>query len=174
MQNTWAIDSTRAQDHTNAARYLTFFTGGQMMAISAADVVQIVNIQEITPVPNAPAYVKGVINLRGDVLPVIDIRLRLGHPEAPYNEHTCIIVVQIRAGAFGFIVDMVDEVRDIAGERISPPPKLGRISANDYLKGIGRLMDEHSKRERMVLLLDAAQLLGASQIAALSQAAAQN
>lgn len=171
MQNTQTLDLASRTEDVGAERYLTFFTDGQMFGISTAAVVQIVGIQAITRMPDAPAYVKGVINLRGDVFPVIDMRLRLGHPQVPYNERTCIIVTQINGSAFGFIVDAVDEVRDIAKAQISPPPRISCTSANDYLTGIGRLATGQGKQDQMVLLIDAAHLLGKSEFAALSLAA---
>ncbi|HWP51846.1 MAG TPA: chemotaxis protein CheW [Clostridia bacterium] len=170
MQNTQGLDFSNRIEDSDAGRYLTFFTDGQMFGISTSAVVQIVGLQDIIRMPDAPAYVKGVINLRGDVFPVIDMRLRLGHPEAPYNERTCIIVTQISGSAFGFIVDAVDEVRDISDAQISPPPKICCVPVNDYLTGIGRLEAVQGKQERMVLLIDAAHLLKKSELSALSLA----
>ncbi len=82
--------------------------------------VQIISMQEITPLPDFPEYAKGVINLRGNIIPVIDMRIRLKKPEAEYNESTCIIVTNIQDTYIGFIVDTVDEVVDISRRRHQP------------------------------------------------------
>lgn len=141
-------------------KYLTFWTFGQLFGIPISLVVQIVGMQEITPMPEFPAYAKGVINLRGQIIPVIDIRLRLNQPEAQYNERTCIIVTSIHDSAVGFIVDEVDEVLNIGDDIISPPPKMAS-SQNSYVTGIAKL------KKKVALLIDAQRLLEDSELEAL-------
>ena len=134
-------------------KYLTFWTDKELFGIPISDVVQIISIQEITPLPDFPEYAKGVINLRGNIIPAIDIRLRFGKPEIEYNEGTCIIVTRIEDAYMGFIVDSVDEVTDIDDDDITPAPKVSKDVTNQYLTGIGQIGD------RVVLLLDVAKIL---------------
>ncbi|MEG2073358.1 MAG: chemotaxis protein CheW [Angelakisella sp.] len=134
-------------------KYLTFFTGKQLFGVPICDVVQIVGIQVITEVPEFPQYAKGIINLRGTIIPVIDVRLRFGMAEKPYDEHTCIIVTLIHDVAIGFIVDSVDSVTDIESENICPPPKVSSDYTGSYLTGIAKHMG------KVVLLMDTQKLL---------------
>lgn len=129
-------------------KYLTYWTDSQLFGIPIADVVQIVGMQDITPVPEYPLYAKGIINLRGAIIPVIDMRLRLGRMEAEYNERTCIIVTNIGGREIGLIVDEVDEVTAIEDENISQPPAMGSGSTDDYLTGIAK------HENRVILLMD--------------------
>lgn len=135
-------------------KYLTFWTDEQLFGVPIAHVVQIVGIQTITEVPEFPSYAKGIINMRGDIIPVIDARLRLGKQETEYNERTCIIVTNINENLVGFIVDEVDAVMAIAEELISPPPQISG-GTDSFLTGIGKLED------KVVLLMDTRRLVGA-------------
>lgn len=134
-------------------KYLTFWTDGQLFGVPIADVVQIVGMQEITVIPEFPVYAKGIINLRGTVIPVIDVRLRLHKAEAEYNERTCIIVTNVNESNVGFIVDAVDEVTNIKGEDISAPPKVSDKTENAFLTGIGK------RDSKVILLLDTSKIL---------------
>ncbi len=131
-------------------RYLTFKLGEQLFGLPIEDVVQIIGIQEITPIPDLPAYVKGIIHLRGDVIPVIDASQKFNRAEVLYQDRTCIIVVSVGNLLFGLIVEEVDEVADIPSENISMPPKI--VSDNQYLVGIGMLLN------KLILLLNTSQL----------------
>lgn len=145
-----------------AGKYLTFWTDRQLFGVSIAHVVQIVGMQDITEVPEFPYYAKGVINLRGLVIPIIDIRLRLGKQEAEYNERTCIIVTDINGGNVGVIVDEVDAVSVISKENIAPPPQLSGGSTQGYITGIGKM------ESRVVLLIDSQKIVGQEDLALLS------
>ena len=134
-------------------KYLTFWTDNELFGIPITDVVQIISIQEITSLPDFPEYVKGIINLRGNIIPAIDIRIRFGKPEIGYNENTCIIVTRIEDTYMGFIVDSVDEVTDIEDDDITPAPKVSQNVTNKYLTGIGQI------GEKVVLLLDVSKIL---------------
>lgn len=135
-------------------KYLTFFTESQLFGVPIADVVQIVGMQEITKIPEFPNYAKGIINLRGSIIPVIDVRLRFNKEEKEYDERTCIIVTQIHDLAIGFIVDAVDAVTDIDDNNISPPPKVsGNDITNAYLIGIAK------HEGKVVLLMDTEKIL---------------
>ena len=156
-QNPAGIDSGEEIDEMKG-KYLTFWTDRQLFGVPIADVVQIIGIQEITPIPDSPAYAKGVINLRGSIIPVIDVRLRFSKPEIDYGEHTCIIVTKLDENYIGFIVDSVDEVTDIDDNDISAPPKVSNDNTNAYLTGIGKVGD------RVVMLLNTSKILDKSEI----------
>ncbi|WP_283607803.1 chemotaxis protein CheW [Faecalispora anaeroviscerum] len=135
-------------------KYLTFFLDNQLFGVPISDVVQIIGMQEITPVPDSPVYAKGIINLRGSIIPLIDIRLRFGKPELEYNDRTCIIVTKLEETYIGFLVDSVNEVSVIEEENISATPTvISGNSTNTYVTGIGRL---HGK---VVLLVDPKKIL---------------
>ena len=153
------------QTEMQEEKYLTFLSDGQLFGIPIGDVVQIVGIQKITQIPDLPNYVKGVIDLRGDIIPLIDLRLRTGKQEAAYTERTCVIVTRISDKLFGFIVDEVDEVTDIQQAQISDPPKLSAEKTNRYLTGIARMEDE-----KIILLVDPASILRDDEIEELTKA----
>ena len=144
---------TTEQDSDMEGKYLTFFVEKQLMAIPICDVVQIVGMQAITEIPDSVPYLKGVTNLRGTIIPVIDIRLRLGLAERAYDDRTCIVVVSMGQKEIGLIVDMVDAVVAIAEDRISPKPPTMDKNSQSYLSGIARL------ENKVILLLDASFLL---------------
>ncbi|MEG1971791.1 MAG: chemotaxis protein CheW [Oscillospiraceae bacterium] len=149
------VISTAIEQDTSEmdGKYLTFWTDGQLYGVPIAHVVQIVGMQNITEVPEFPPYAKGIINLRGAIIPVIDARLRLGKQETEYNERTCIIVTNIKDRFIGFIVDEVDAVMTIDDEIISPPPQLSG-GTDGYIIGIGKL------ENRVVLLMDTRKIVG--------------
>ncbi|MEG0650505.1 MAG: chemotaxis protein CheW, partial [Oscillospiraceae bacterium] len=124
MNNTNTQTEQQIDTSEMDGKYLTFWTDKQLFGVPIAHVVQIVGMQNITEVPEFPYYAKGIINLRGSIIPLIDARLRLGKAEAEYNERTCVIVTSINEHFVGFIVDEVDAVVTIADDLIVPPPRL--------------------------------------------------
>lgn len=164
---------TNEQAETLGTRYLTFRTDGQLFGIPITQIVQITKIQEIIELPEHLPYVKGIINLRGQIIPVIDVRLRFGKQAVPPGERTCIIIAHVGENDFGLIVDEVDEVADIRMEQISAPPKINADmdKVNAYLTGVAKLKASGSQQELVALLLHAAKILGEAEFASLSQAA---
>ena len=158
-------DLSELKDSEMDNEYLTFWTDKQLFGVKIADVVQIIGIQEITPIPDAPVYAKGVINLRGNIIPVIDVRIRFGKPEIAYSEHTCIIVTKLEDIYIGFIVDLVDEVTAIDQDHISPPPVLSKDYVNPYLTGIGKV------RDKVVMLVDTGKILNEKEFSMVAEAA---
>ncbi len=146
-------------EETIRDRYLTFLLGDQFFGVPISDVVQIIGMQPITTVPEFPAYAKGIINLRGSILPVIDLNLRFGRNETQYSERTCIIVIDIQSYHVGFIVDAVDEVCEISAQDVQPPPIMGKSTTANYIMGIGR------HEQGVTLLLDTQQVLSETAIA---------
>jgi len=142
------------QDDTN--KFLTFFCSEKLYGLSIANVNGITQLQDITAMPDLPYYVKGIINLRGVVIPLVDVNLRFGNAEQEYTDRTCIITLEVGGNRIGFIVDAVDAVVDIPQEIISPPPPLaGNLSG--YVTGIAKTGESGT---RLVLLLDSNAMVG--------------
>ena len=125
-----------------SGRFLTFRIGDALYSIELLHVLEIINVQGITRVPSLPSYIKGITNLRGKVVPVIDVRLKFNMPEQPYNEKTCIIVVLIQNMQVGLIVDSVDEVATIGAAARTAPPTL-RSATDTYLRSIARIGEKN-------------------------------
>lgn len=138
-------------------RFLSFSLEGEVYAIEILYVTEIVGIQPITVVPKIPEYVKGIINLRGKVVPVIDLRLKFKKDPMEYNDRTCIVIVEIDDTSVGFIVDSVREVLTIDEEAISAPPDYKSGAQNKYLRGVGILGED------VVLILDIVKLISEEQ-----------
>lgn len=143
-------------------KYLTFWTDGQLFAIPILNVEQIAGIQEITSVPDYPDYLKGIINMRGTVIPVLDFRLRMGKSETPYHDRTCIIVVNVSEAetSLGYLVDGVEEVLEIDAGQISMPPTVTETEGHKFVTGIIRQEQENSSEERLILCVDPAKVVG--------------
>ncbi len=140
-------------EDTLKGKYLTFSIGKEVYGIEIRYVTEIIGIQPITEVPEVPIYIKGIINLRGKIIPVLDIRLKFGREEQPYTDRTCIIVVDIQNLSVGFIVDQVMEVMTIPDDQIVPPPDSRTGFHNRYIRGIGKTEKE------VILLLDCQKIL---------------
>ena len=119
-------------------KYLTFLVGEAGYGIEISYVVEIISVQEITLVPHTHAYVKGIINLRGTVVPVIDMGMRFGHGEVVYTDKTCIIVLSMDEMSVGILVDGVQDVSNIDDENIQEPPKTtGNNQKSNFIKAVG-------------------------------------
>jgi purine-binding chemotaxis protein CheW len=129
-------------EDTQEGRYLSFRIAKEEYAIEIRHVTEIVGIQKITEVPDMPRYVKGVINLRGSVIPVVDVRLRFNIEPIEYDDRTCLIVVNVNDSPIGLVVDAVKEVISIAPEQISPAPQVSKGDVSRYIKGIARFSEE--------------------------------
>lgn len=140
-------------EDTQEDKFLTFIVNGEEFGIEIRHVTEIIGIQNITEVPDMPHYIKGVINLRGKVIPVMDVRLRFGVAEREYDDRTCIIVINIDEQSVGMIVDRVSEVLDIPKNDVEPPPKVKRGESSRFIKGMGKV------DERVKILLNEYQLL---------------
>jgi purine-binding chemotaxis protein CheW len=126
-----------------AGKYLLFKLGVEEYGIDIAHITAIEELQQITAIPNMPDFVKGVINLRGKVIPAVDLRLRFGLEEKEYDDRTCIVIVSVDMGFIGLIVDIVSEVHEIAHEDIGPAPTFESSSGkNEYISGLARREDE--------------------------------
>jgi len=131
-------------DPSLAGKYLTFVLAGGDFAVGILGVREIIAMHTITPLPRLPEFVRGVINLRGKIIPVMDLRLRLDLPARDNDRSTCIIVIDVATSGglatnVGCIVDAVSEVADIPGPAIQPPPSFGNGITTDYIKGLAKL-----------------------------------
>lgn len=135
------FSGAEASEDTLSGKYLTFKIDNECYAIDIRFVTEIINMLPITPVPGLPAYMKGIVNLRGRIIPVMDIRIRFNKPEGVYNDRTCIIVASIDSMDIGFIVDSVSEVLDIPYNDIVDPPAIKKDS-NRFIKGIAKVKNE--------------------------------
>jgi purine-binding chemotaxis protein CheW len=138
--------------------YLTFAVGNEHYAIQIFSVTEIVGIQKITEVPDMPAYIKGVINLRGKVIPVMDVRVRFNLPERAYDDKTCIIVVNVNDTTIGLAVDTVSEVTSIPASHIEAPPQVSDGNRQRYIHGLGKIGEEVN------IILDVGKLLSVDYI----------
>ena len=150
-------------------KYLTFTLANEEYGIGILKIKEIIGMMPITTVPRTPEFVKGVINLRGKVIPVVDLRLRFGMEAIDYTERTCIIVVEVAAQSgtvmIGIVVDSVSEVLNIKGDDIENTPTFGTKLNTDYIQGMAK-MDGSVK-----ILLDIDQILSAQEVTLLEQAA---
>jgi purine-binding chemotaxis protein CheW len=150
-------------------KYLTFKLAGEEYGIGILKVKEIIGMMPITTVPRTPDYVKGVINLRGKVIPVIDLRLKFGMQEMGYSERTCIIVVEIRGqnGAIliGIVVDAVSEVLNIRSSEIEETPNFGASLETQYILGMAKM------NGGVKILLDIDKVLSTEEVALLDRAA---
>ena len=147
---------------TRAGKHLTFMLGQETYGLEILKVREIIGVMAITAVPRTPDYVKGVINLRGKVIPVVDLRLKFGMEEAVHTEETCIIVVNVGSLEVGIIVDKVSEVLNIASQDIEDTPSFGTGVDTDFILGMGKTND------RVTILLDIAKVLTPQDVAELA------
>ncbi len=157
-------DNVELEEDTQKGRYLTFLIGKETYGIEIRYVTEIIGIQAITEIPELPEYIKGIINLRGKIIPVIDIRLRFKKEPREYNDRTCVIVVDISDVSIGLIVDSVAEVLAISDEDVVEPPQMNKGFNNRYIKNIGKAGND------VKLLLDCEKLLTEDELSSLSEA----
>ncbi|HUW81813.1 MAG TPA: chemotaxis protein CheW [Phycisphaerae bacterium] len=150
-------------------KYLTFQLGKEVYGLEILRVQEIIGMMSVTRVPGSPEFVRGVINLRGKIIPVVDLRLKFGLESQPDTEKTCIIVAQVvraeQEVTMGIIVDEVSEVLDIAGDQIEPPPSFRSAVDTDFILGMGKV------GRKVVVLLDVDRVLSAGEFALVDQGA---
>jgi len=160
MANMVEQDEDEIED-TQKGKFLTFCMGNEFYGIEIKYVTEIIGLQPITEIPEMPTYIKGIINLRGKIIPVMDVRLRFKKPFREYNDRTCIVVIDIREVSIGLIVDSVSEVISIPDEEIVAPPNMAK-EGNRYIKGIGKVGSD------VKLLLDSDKLLNETDLETIS------
>ena len=154
-----------ADNDSQKDKYVTFKSGNEYFGIKIEYVNEIIVYQEITEIPETEEYIKGLINLRGKIIPVIDVRIRFKQEPFEYNDRTCIIVLNVKELVVGLIVEKIAEVVEITEGKILPNPKIGKAdrSQNKYVYGIGKVGDE------VKLLLDPERLLNDEDTALIEQ-----
>jgi purine-binding chemotaxis protein CheW len=154
--------SLAAKVDERAGKYLTFLIGKEEFGVGVLKVREIMGIQDITAVPQTPVYLKGVINLRGKVIPVIDLRLKFGLPTIEYTKRTCIIVVQVKGASapllMGIVVDEVSEVLTLTPADIEDTPDFGSDVETTYILGMAKI------KGRVKILLDINKVLTSQEI----------
>jgi purine-binding chemotaxis protein CheW len=147
------------------AQFLTFMLGGEVFAIGILAIKEIIEHRSPTEVPMMPACVRGVINLRGAVVPVMDLLARFGRPSSPITKRSCIVIVEVESGeerqVIGVAVDAVNEVLDIAATEIEPPPTFGARIRGEFIEGMGKV------NGKFVILLDVNRVLSTEELAEL-------
>lgn len=156
---------------SKAGKYLTFELKGEIYGLEILKVQEIIGMMNVTRVPKTPDFIRGVINLRGKVIPVIDLRLKFGMETKEDTDRTCIIVVQFKGSAMvmtmGVIVDEVKEVVNIEGDHIEETPAFGADTNTDFILGVGKIA------QKVVMLLDMDRVLSLGEEAIVEQAAGQ-
>ncbi|MCM1159805.1 MAG: chemotaxis protein CheW [Roseburia sp.] len=158
--------SVSDDDNNEKGKYMTFKSGNEYFGLAIQYVNEIIQMQEITAIPETEDYIKGLINLRGKVVPVIDVRLRFKQEPLEYNDRTCIIVINVKSAVVGLIVEKIAEVVEINEDNILPPPKIGHgeRAQNKYVYGIGKVGNA------VKLLLDPDKLLNDEDLSVVEQA----
>lgn len=145
-------------------KYLTFILSEEQYGLEILKVMEIISVMEITEVPQVPEFIKGVINLRGKVIPVIDLRLKFNMPTIDYTRETCIIVVNVNGMLLGIIVDTVAEVLDINEKDIDPAPTFGSKIKTHFILGMGKVKGD------VKILLDIEKVLSSEELEVVTQA----
>lgn len=151
-------------ENTLKNRYLTFSIGNEVYGIALEYVIEIVGIQPITAIPGLPEYVKGVMNLRGKIIPVMDVRLRLKKEPRDYNDRTCVIVIDLNSTSIGLIVDAVSEVITIPEQDVIESPKLNKSVDNKFVNRIAKVGND------VKLLIDCKRLLSEDELMEINEA----
>lgn len=148
-------------------QYLTFMLGAEIFAINILSIKEIIEYGNLTIVPKMPSFIRGVINLRGSVVPVIDLAARFDRPEAEISRRTCIVIIEVQheeaQQVIGVLVDAVNEVLEIAADQIEPVPSFGTKIRTDFIEGMGKV------DQKFVIILNVNQVLSVDEMAELVQ-----
>lgn len=143
---------------TNRLEFLTFTLGDEHYGLDIMKVKEIRGYEPVTKIANAPSFIKGVLNLRGDIVPIVDLRLKFAVGDATYNEFTIVIMLHIGERIVGIVVDAVSDVINIGSEEVKPPPQFGVAFDSQYLHGLAPV------NEQMVILLNIEKLISSSEL----------
>ena len=165
--NQLSTTNSSKQPKSEVAQYLTFQAANEVFAIGILDVKEIIEIDAITRVPMMPAFIAGIINLRGSVVPVVDLAKRLGRHASIVSKKSCIVLVEINheedSQTVGMMVDEVNEILEIDEEHTQPPPDFGTDIRTDFIRAMGRVDD------KFMILLDVNHVLSVEDISQLTQ-----
>ena len=151
------MELTKRNDRTSN-RFLTFYLEEEVYGVHISDVKEIIAMMKTTPVPKTPKYIHGVMNLRGNIIPVVDMRLKFDMPSVPPQMYTAIVIIQLAEKLIGFIVDKVEEVINVDEEHISIPPEFGGHIDTKFIKN----MAQH--KQRVIMILDLFALFGEEEL----------
>lgn len=157
-------DATTAAD--GAAQYLTFTLGTEEYAVDILKVQEIRGYDAVTAIANAPAFIKGVINLRGVIVPIVDMRIKFNVSEVSYNQFTVVIILNVINRVVGIVVDGVSDVITLPGEQMKPAPEFGAALDTRYIKGLGTI------DQRMIVLVDIEKLMSSRDMELMDEATA--
>jgi purine-binding chemotaxis protein CheW len=156
---------------TETGQYMTFKLGNEIFAISVAQVREVLEVSQITRVPTAPPYMRGVVNVRGQATSVVDFRLKFGLPETPDTVHTRIIVMELEldgeATILGGVADSVHEVIELEPANVNPPPRIAMRWRTDFIQGMGRRGDD------FIIILDVNAVFSSEELVLVGDASAQ-
>ena len=161
------MEAAATKSEVTVGKFLTFVLNDEVYGIEILKVREIIGLMDVTSVPQTPDYMKGVINLRGKVIPVIDLRLKFSMPEDEHTQETCTIVVEVDNASIGLIVDSVSEVMEINGDEIEDAPQFGQGVDTNFIMGLGKT------KGTIVILLDIAKVLSAEEIEIVKQHVAE-
>ncbi len=139
-------------------RFLTFYLEEEIYGVNISDVKEIIAMMKTTPVPKTPKFIKGVMNLRGNIIPVVDMRVKFDMPEIEPQMYTAIVIITIEDKNIGFIVDEVEEVVNVDDENISPPPEFGSNVDTRFIKNMAK------QKNKVVMILDLVALFGEEEL----------
>ncbi|KAF0802816.1 chemotaxis protein CheW [Alcanivorax xiamenensis] len=159
MSNLVSVNPVKKAAEISSREFLVFSLGDEEYAIDILKVQEIRGYENVTRIANAPDFIKGVANLRGVIVPIVDLRLKFRLASADYNQQTVVIVINIGTRVVGIVVDQVSDVMTLTAEQIKPPPEFGISLPLDYIHGLGNL------EERMLVLVDIERLLTSEELA---------
>ncbi|MEE8191036.1 MAG: chemotaxis protein CheW [Candidatus Scalindua sediminis] len=159
------METVATKNTVDKEKFLTFALGKEEYGIEILKVREIIGLMEITTVPQTPDYMKGVINLRGKVIPVIELRLKFSMPEVEHTQETCIIVVEVGSAQAGIIVDSVSEVMDIKRDEIEETPNIGQGIDTNFINGLSE------KNGKLIILLNIEKVLSFEELEMVEQLA---
>ena len=142
----------------NTNRFLTFYLDDEIYGVNIFDVKEIIAMMKTTPIPKTPAFIKGVMNLRGNIIPVVDMRIKFDMPEIEPQMYTAIVIITIEGKNIGFIVDKVEEVVNVEDENISAPPEFGSSVDTRFIKSMAK------QKNKVVMILDLVALFGEEEL----------
>ncbi len=157
------MEAVTTKKRVTEEKFLTFVLNSEVYAIEILKVREIISLMDITNVPQMPGYMKGVINLRGKVIPIIDLRLKFSMPEGEYTQETCTIVMEVANTSVGIIVDSVSEVMEIKSDEIEDTPQFGQRIDTNFIMGLGKT------NGTIVMLLDIAKVLSSEELEIIKQ-----
>jgi len=151
------MELTKRNDRTSN-RFLTFYLEEEVYGVHISDVKEIIAMMKTTPVPKTPKYIHGVMNLRGNIIPVVDMRLKFDMPSVPPQMYTAIVIIQLAEKLIGFIVDKVEEVINVDEEHISIPPEFGGHIDTKFIKNMAQY------KQKVIMILDLPALFGEEEL----------